>query len=211
MLPRSLAESDNPAALERWLEPVAAKDWRVHVQAPPRHCDDSTAVLKYLARYVSGAAIHDGRIESVDDDSVTFLAKNYRRGTRGPVTISGQEFVRRFLIHVLPPRMRRLRDYGLFAPHKRAENMELCRRLLACSNAAMKQPPEENEPENETAVDAEPQDDPPERPCPRCGAAMTWLGKLTADAIRRLLARRTPLLPPLACGDRAAQLPRPES
>jgi hypothetical protein len=134
------------------------------------------------------------------------LRKN-REGTRDPVTISGDEFVRRFLIHVLPPRLRRLRDYGLFAPHKWAENMELCRRLLACSNASLKQPPEVNEPEIETPTDAEGRQEPSERPCPRCGAAMIWLGKLTADAIRRLLARRTPLLPPLAWGDRVAQLP----
>ena len=207
VLPRSLAAIDSPVALERWLAPVAAKDWRVHVQAPPRHCEDAAAVLKYLARYVSGAAIHDGRIESVDDDSVTFMAKNYRQGTRGPVTLSGEEFVRRFLIHVLPPRLRRLRECGLFAPHKRAENMELCRRLLACSNAALKQPQEVDEPESDTAANEEVQQDPPERPCPRCGVTMIWLGKLTADAIRRLRDQRTPLV----WGDLTAQLPRPES
>ena len=82
--------------------------WVVHVE-PPRG-RPVTAVTKYLARYVKRVAISDARIVAVTDTTVTF------RTRRGPLTLEGHEFVRRFLLHVLPKGLRKIRHYGLYAP-----------------------------------------------------------------------------------------------
>jgi len=82
--------------------------WIVHVE-PPRG-RPVAAVTKYLARYVKRVAISDARIVAVTDTTVTFHAR------RGPLTLEGHEFVRRFLLHVLPKGLRKIRHYGLYAP-----------------------------------------------------------------------------------------------
>jgi len=87
-------------------------------------------VLKYLARYTHRVAISDGRILGIQDAGVTF---RYRDNERGPrtMTLDGVEFLRRFLLHVLPTGFVRIRYYGLFANRCRAQNLDRCRALLA--------------------------------------------------------------------------------
>jgi len=126
--------------------------WIVHVE-PPRG-RPAEYVAKYLARYVKRVAISDARIVQVDDDTVTFRTKT------GTVTVEGAEFVRRFTLHILPERFRKVRHAGLYAPGRTKERLERARALV----------PAEPEPPrpvvgDEATEPAEPQG----RPCPACG------------------------------------------
>ena len=103
-------------------------DWVVYCKRPfggPRQ------VLKYLARYTHRVAISDQRIQDVTDDSVTFSYKDYRdQGQTKSMTLSGEEFLRRFLLHVLPKRFMRIRSYGFLSNAVRAEKLKLIRGWL---------------------------------------------------------------------------------
>ena len=87
-------------------------------------------MLKYLARYTHRVAISDRRILAIEDNGVTF---RYRDNARGPqvMTLDGVEFLRRFLLHVLPSGFVRIRYFGLLANRGRAKNLAQCRALLA--------------------------------------------------------------------------------
>ncbi len=96
--------------------------WVVHVEPPKGRPVDHVA--RYLARYVKRVAIADARIAAITDDQVTFKTR------RGPLTLDGAEFVRRFLLHVLPSRFRKVRHYGLYAPGNARRRLEIAGRLL---------------------------------------------------------------------------------
>jgi hypothetical protein len=126
-----LAKWNNPDAWRQLLETEGTRDWVVNCQPPPKDCPDASAALKYLARYVVGAAISDRRILADDGRNVTIAIKNYRREGR-PETrrLTGEEFVRRFLLHILPKGFVRVRYYGLLAHPRRADRLRQCRELL---------------------------------------------------------------------------------
>ena len=87
-------------------------------------------VLAYLARYTHRTAIANSRIVAVDDDEVAFSYKDYRRGgRRGVMRLAPHEFIRRFLLHVLPDGFHRIRHYGFLAKRDRAHNLERVREL----------------------------------------------------------------------------------
>mgnify|MGYP002635072209 CR=1 FL=1 len=104
--------------------------WIVHVEAPKGRSVDPIA--KYLARYIKRVALTDGRIVAVTDTHVTVKTK------RGDLELEGAEFVRRFLLHVLPSGLRKVRHYGLYAPGTANVRLEAARQLLsgATSEAA---------------------------------------------------------------------------
>jgi hypothetical protein len=130
-----LAPLAEASAWERWLTPLYEQDWVVYVQPPPQSAGPE-AVLKYLARYVAGAAISDSRLLSHAAGRVTFRAKNYRQGRkRETLALSGLEFVRRFLLHVLPRGLPRVRYYGLLA-NKNRSALAQCRQLLGVPTEA---------------------------------------------------------------------------
>ena len=110
------------------------KDWVVYLKdsmAGPDH------VLKYLGRYTHRVAISNQRIISYDENHVTFNYKDYHDGNKiKQMTLSTEEFTRRFLLHVLPQGFRKVRFYGLLANRSKKENLELLRRLLKCSQRA---------------------------------------------------------------------------
>jgi hypothetical protein len=116
-------------AFERLLDASAKSDWVVYAKPPfggPRR------VLKYLSRYTHRIAISDRRLVLVDDDTVTFEYKDYARGhRRRTMTLGGAEFLRRFLLHAVPPGFMRIRHFGLLANRVRRQNLTRCRRLLA--------------------------------------------------------------------------------
>jgi hypothetical protein len=88
-------------------------------------------VLKYLARYTHRIAISNHRLLSATDDQVSFSWKDYKQGHRQRVmTLDIAEFVRRFLLHVLPDRFVKIRYYGVLAQSQRAAGLALCQRLL---------------------------------------------------------------------------------
>jgi hypothetical protein len=151
-----------------WLSPLYQKDWVVYVQPPLSPGQGPQAVLKYLARYVAGVAISDVRLLWHARGRVAFRAKNYRQGRRREtLSLPEQEFVRRFLLHVLPRGFVRVRYYGLLANTQRAALLARCRQLLG---AAMP-----------TAADvAGRQADEPATPaeppfCPACGCGRLML------------------------------------
>jgi hypothetical protein len=111
------------------------KDWYVHIRRP---FSGPVAVLKYLGRYTHRVAISNGRIVSVGGGLVIFKPKHADKdGMRKPITLSGVEFIRRFLMHVLPKGFVKIRHYGILANRNRNTKLELCKMLthtpLACT------------------------------------------------------------------------------
>jgi hypothetical protein len=124
-LPEELSE---PGAWRTLLGGLYRQDWVVYSQPPVAGAE---VVLKYLARYVHRVAISNGRLLRVTGEEVTFSYKDYRqRGRLKEMTLSSDEFARRFLLHVLPGGFVRVRHYGLLANRGRREKLRTCRRLL---------------------------------------------------------------------------------
>jgi hypothetical protein len=151
-------------AFTAYLAPLRNSEWVVYSKRPFGGPKD---VLRYLARYTHRVAISNRRLIACDDNSVTFKWKDYR--LEGPerykvMTLATHEFIRRFLIHVLPSGFHRIRYYGLLASSKRADNIARARELLAVPLL-----PIEAIKAASTNVD-EPQT--PQHPCPYCGGRM---------------------------------------
>jgi hypothetical protein len=149
-------------AFSRYLRPLRNAEWVVYAKRP---FAGPQAVLAYLARYTHRVAIANRRLIALDEGSVTFTWKDYRakgRDRAKVMTLAPQEFMRRFLIHVLPSGFHRIRHYGLFANGGRAENLARARELLAV-------PAQHDQPDQ--VAD---RDDPPvlTHPCPCCGGRM---------------------------------------
>ena len=123
----------------------------------------------YLARYTHRAAIANSRLVEITDDEVAFAYKDYRRnGRRRIMRLAPNEFIRRFLLHVLPDGFHRIRHYGFLARGDRNEKLELCRKLAAANQ------PDDLEPsiaEQKSASDAD-----AAILCPDCGALMRRIG-----------------------------------
>jgi len=145
-----------------YLAPLRQIDWVVYAKRP---FAGPAAVLAYLSRYTHRVAIANSRLIACDERDVTFKWKDYRvrrRERYKTLTLATDEFIRRFLIHVLPAGFHRIRHYGLFANHTRVKHLQRLRELLS-----------------EESVDAVPATDPADddRPtatyiCPACGAPM---------------------------------------
>ena len=129
--------ADAPA-FAGYLGPLRKVEWVVYAKRP---FAGPEAVLAYLSRYTHRVAIANSRLISLDDRGVTFTWKDYRikgRRRRKIMTLATDEFIRRFLIHVLPTSFHRIRHYGLFANGGRAENLATVRELLACRSSRMR-------------------------------------------------------------------------
>src|SRR3954454_23830831 len=135
----ALAGSDQFNGL---LSEVVRTEWVVYARPP---WGGAATVLKYLARYTHRAAISNHRLVALADGLVAFRWKDYAHGGRqGIMTLDGVEFVRRFLMHVLPSGFVRVRHYGLLANRHRQEKLARCRELigLAVMPRADTAPPE---------------------------------------------------------------------
>lgn len=155
------------AAFKVYLEPLYTTNWYAYAKKPFAGPDK---VLAYLARYTHRVAISNSRLTAVDTNGVTFRVKDYR--LEGPdryktMTLAVPEFIRRFMLHVLPKEFHRIRHYGLLAggPAK-AATIERARELIAAA-APVRPPPVADEPPVEPAPP-----DKPEHACPCCGARM---------------------------------------
>jgi hypothetical protein len=125
----SVAALADTAAFAAWLEPLATCDWVVHSK-PPVH-GDADLVLKYLARYVHRVAIATSRLLELRDGQVTFTYKDYAHGGKQKeMTLPADEFLRRFVLHVLPKRFVKVRHYGLLGNRGREAKLTRCRYLL---------------------------------------------------------------------------------
>ncbi len=130
-----LAEAADAEALSSWFANLYGQDWVVYSQPPAAGAE---VVLKYLARYVHRVAIGNSRLLEVTDETVTFGYKDYRQaGRQKEMTVSGAEFVRRFVQHVLPRGFVRVRHYGLLANRGREAKLAVCRRLLLVATVAV--------------------------------------------------------------------------
>ena len=151
-------------AFAAYLAPLRKIEWVVYAKRP---FGGPEAVLAYLSRYTHRVAIANSRLIALDDNNVTFKCKDYR--VEGPdrykvMTLAINEFIRRFLIHVLPPGFHRIRHYGLFASGTRADNIARARELLAVpqprTDAASACNTDASEPQTLS------------HPCPCCGGRM---------------------------------------
>jgi Putative transposase len=134
-LPGSLASLAEAEAFGRWLTPLYRQEWVVYAKRP---FGGPEQVLKYLARYTHRVAISNQRLLSMEDGQVTFRYKDYAVRQRSKtMTLSAEEFLRRFVQHVLPSGFVKIRHYGLLAPRGRDERLEMCRRLLLPATVAL--------------------------------------------------------------------------
>jgi len=149
---------------KKFLAPLSRVKWVVYCKQP---FAGPSQVLRYLSRYTHRVAISNRRLVAADDGGVSFRWKDYR--IEGPgrwktMTLTPHEFIRRFLVHVLPTGFHRIRHYGLFANANRAANIAQARELLAVPNRS------ESPDTSEAAAIDEPHILP--RPCPCCGGRM---------------------------------------
>ena len=128
-----------PAAFRRHLAPVRDTEWVVYAKRPFAGPEQ---VLDYVGRYTHRVAISNNRLVSIDNGKVRFRWKDYRDGNRQKtMTLAAEEFIRRFLIHVLPDGFHRIRYYGFLGNCHRARKLALCRDLLRMAPAAPSDPP----------------------------------------------------------------------
>jgi len=117
-----------PQAFARYLAPLREAEWVVYSKPP---FGGPERVLDYLGRYTHRVAISNNRLTELKDGRVSFTYKDYKHENRQKVmTLSADEFLRRFLLHVLPDGFQRIRNYGLLGNRHRAENLARCRTLL---------------------------------------------------------------------------------
>ena len=160
--PGRWAARADATAFAGWLRPLYAKDWVVYAKPP---FGGPAQVLKYLARYTHRVAISNQRLLSLEEGRVTFRSKDYADGQRHKtLALSAEEFLRRFVQHVLPKGFVKIRHYGLLANRHREDKLRLCRRLLlpwnVAAGGALDEPPAAREAAVEPAALPH---------CPRCG------------------------------------------
>jgi Putative transposase/Transposase zinc-binding domain len=159
-----LAKLAQASHFERLLDHAVRHDWVVYAKRP---FGGPQQVLKYLARYTHRVAISNRRLLALYHGQVTFRWKDYARGGRqSQMTLAAVEFIRRFLLHVLPGGFMKIRHYGFLANRARTTKRDLCRRLLGVP-AAPNPPPVDPHVEGEAAQYA---DETGLRLCPHCRA-----------------------------------------
>jgi hypothetical protein len=149
-------------AFARYLAPLRRRKWYVYSKRP---FGGPEAVLAYLSRYTHRVAISNRRLIAFDQNGVTFSYKDYRADGRARykiMTLATNEFIRRFLIHVLPKGFHRIRHYGLLAKSSCANNLARARELLAV-------PQPQGKPDDAAGPDAPATNS---HPCPCCGGRM---------------------------------------
>jgi hypothetical protein len=156
----SLEEVADPERFRKFLKQLFTKEWVVYAKPP---FGGAEHVLQYLARYTHRVAISNHRLLTFKDDRVSLLWKHYAAGSKQKVmTVSTDEFLRRFLIHVLPNGLVRIRHFGLFANRKRSASLLRCRFLLSVTA-----PPQEPTPAAQLTR------------CPHCAQPMLVVERFT--------------------------------
>ncbi len=154
----------DPRAFAQWLAPLRECEWVVYAKRP---FAGPAAVLAYLSRYTHRVAISNSRLLAFDERGVTFRWKDYRASGKTrykAMTLSADEFIRRFLVHVLPSGFHRIRHYGLLANAQRREHLTRARELLHVV-------PTVAEPQANAAASIA--TGAPTFVCPHCGAVMS--------------------------------------
>jgi len=135
IFPGRLAASATAEAFQQWLQPLRQKDWVVYSQPP---WGGAGQVLEYLSRYTHRIAISNHRLRQLEEGRVTFDYRDRRDSNRvKQLTITAAEFIRRFLLHVLPSGFCRMRHYGFLGNRVKEEQLPRCRALLGPSAAVV--------------------------------------------------------------------------
>ena len=161
----STEDTSTPAsAFQRVIDQAYAKEWVVYAKKP---FAGPQQVLKYLGRYTHRIAISNYRIVDVRDDKVVFKWKDYRDGNKTKLmTLSTSEFLRRFLLHVIPRNFVRIRSYGLLSNRTKATMLGWCRALLNSRSADTQTATEQQDQRSDEPHSSS--DDTPLFLCPKC-------------------------------------------
>ena len=174
-----LATLSEPVAFQQWLQPCRRQDWVVYAKRP---FAGPEAVLAYLSRYTHRVAIANSRLLACDGKTVTFRWKDYRaKGAKRhkTMTLSIDEFIRRFLLHVLPRGFHRIRYYGFFANTARREGLARARAALNVTVADPATLVESDHADgNQHSLNAV-------FPCPHCGTPMILFGVVISQPTAR--------------------------
>ena len=169
-LPGALQPLAQRKAFHSFLRTLFRHDWVVYAKRPfggPEH------VLHYLARYTHRVAISNHRLVSFADGKVTFRWKDYACGNKSRLmTLAAEEFLRRFLLHVLPHGFVRIRFFGLLANRRRSALLPLCRRLIADHAGTLTPSPPTIQDSSSSGST-----------CPICGGSMIVVERLTAQQL----------------------------
>jgi hypothetical protein len=177
-----LARLKEPDVFNAYLAPLRNVEWVVYAKRP---FAGPAQVLAYLARYTHRVAIANSRLLDLDDHHVSFRWKDYRENGASQskaMRLAVGEFMRRFLLHVLPDGFHRIRHYGLFANGHRADKLVLCRTLLDVPAA------ESDRTNNNEEAEPVSESEPP--PCPCCGGRMKIIESFEGPYSRPFHARR---------------------
>jgi hypothetical protein len=136
IFPGGISHLNDPGTFEAFRGQFYHKKWVVYCKSP---FDGAEGVLKYLGRYTHRIAISNNRIFKIHDGDISFRWRDYADGDKQKtMTLKADEFIRRFLLHVLPPRYVRIRHFGLLANRIRKDNIALCRKLIGDCKTVMK-------------------------------------------------------------------------
>jgi hypothetical protein len=168
-----------PSAFRLYLVPVWNTEWVIYAKLP---FAGPAQVLDYVGRYTQRVAISNSRLVSMDNGKVTFRWKDYRDGNHQKVmTLDGGEFIRRFLVHVLPGGFQRIRYFGFLGNRHRARKLEHCRGLLDMAPGV----PTPVEPPADYRDRFEALTGPSLRECPHCHKViMVVIGCIARPAVR---------------------------
>ena len=168
---------DEPAAFRRYLTPVWNTEWVVYAKWP---FAGPAQVLDYVGRYTHCVATSNNRLVSMDNGKVRFRWKDYRDDNRQKtMTLDGGEFIRRFLLHVLPDGFHRIRYYGFLGTCHSARKLAHCRELLAMAPTALAADPSADYRDRDEALTGRSL-----RACPHCHIGiMVVVGCITRPTV----------------------------
>ena len=184
---QALAETKS---FSHWLKPLRQIDWAVYAKRPFAGPD---AVLAYLSRYTHRVAIANSRLIAMSEQGITFKWKDYRAKERyrhKTMTLAPDEFIRRFLLHILPSGFHRIRHYGLIANTTRKDNLERARELLVSNKTDA---PPDAEMNGGDTTDSGNRDESATYVCPDCGAPMIIIETFERGQL--------PRAPPVSAGE----------
>jgi hypothetical protein len=171
-----LSDLSDPEVFARRLDELGHTNWVVYAKPP---FGGPEQVLAYLGRYTHRVAIANSRLISVSDGKVRFTWKDYRQDAKTKVmTLSADEFIRRFLLHTLPDGFHRIRHYGWLANGSRGDSLVLCHRLLDARDTGAASEPTDNRTKGDrplTAADFA-------ICCPDCGGTMRRIAAVPRTA-----------------------------
>jgi hypothetical protein len=185
----ALADLHDERAWQSFLNNTVRTDWVVYCKRP---FGGPQQVLRYLARYTHRVAISDHRLKDVTDTTVTFSYKDYRdQDTTKTMTLDGEEFLRRFLLHVLPKGFMRIRYYGFLGNAVRAKQLDLIRGWLAPRHETAR-------PDSQTESEQEPPGPANAEACrcPECGSGTVQRIELLSSVcvlVPKALSRAPPV------------------